>query len=116
MDIIVVSHRGGRTWRLSLSLLSLRLWLPLIALVATVSTLAFNSGYWTRGAGSILPENLVTTWAQEVHAQREALQQARSQAEENASALARRIAQLQAHMLRLDAAGQRMTQVAGLDG
>ncbi|HEY1075637.1 MAG TPA: M23 family metallopeptidase, partial [Fontimonas sp.] len=38
-----------------------------------------------------------------------------AQAEQNTAALARRIAQLQAHVLRLDAAGQRLTQMAGLD-
>ncbi|MFP5304952.1 MAG: M23 family metallopeptidase [Gammaproteobacteria bacterium] len=47
--------------------------------------------------------------------QREALEDARAGAEQKSAALARRIAQLQAHVLRLDAAGQRLTEVAGLD-
>ncbi|WP_341921324.1 M23 family metallopeptidase, partial [Hydrocarboniphaga effusa] len=36
-------------------------------------------------------------------------------AEENTEALSRRIAQLNAHIIRLDAAGQRLTEIAGLE-
>jgi murein DD-endopeptidase MepM/ murein hydrolase activator NlpD len=115
MDIIVVSHRGGRTWRLRADPRNLRLWLPVLALAGLIVGVVFQVGYWSRGDGSVLPEGMVKSWAQEVHLQREALHQARNEAEENASALARRIAQLQAHMVRLDAAGARLTQVAGLD-
>lgn len=68
-----------------------------------------------RGDGELIPSSLVASWAEEVAAQRADLAKTRSMAEENSHALARRIAQLQAHVLRLDAAGQRLTQVAGLD-
>lgn len=115
MDIIVVSNQRGRSWRIRLDPRHVRGWLPLVAVGAIVLTGIFSLGYLARGDGSVLPESLVATWAEEVNAQRVLLQQARSSAEEDANALARRIARLQAHMLRLDAAGLRLTEVAGLD-
>lgn len=115
MDIIVVSNKRGRTWRVKLDVRHIRGWLPLAALAFIALGSVFSLGYLARGEGSVLPEALVQQWASEVREQHAALQQARNSAEENASALARRIAQLQAHVVRLDAAGQRLTQIAGLD-
>lgn len=115
MDIIVVSSQRGRTWRLSLALRRVDVWLPLAAGVTLLLAVAFTLGYWLRGDGSVLPSALVTAWAKEVHDQREALSAARASAQENSQALARRIAQLHAHMLRLEAAGSRLTKIAGLD-
>ncbi|MFP5358036.1 MAG: M23 family metallopeptidase [Gammaproteobacteria bacterium] len=115
MDIIVVSSQRGRTWRLSLALRRVDVWLPLVAGVSLLLAVAFTLGYWLRGDGSVLPSALVTAWAKEVHDQRAALSAARASAQENSQALARRIAQLQAHMLRLEAAGSRLTKIAGLD-
>lgn len=115
MDIIVVSNNRGRTWRLKLAPGSLHLWIPLGLFLLLFSSGVFGLGYWLRGEGGMLPQNLVNAWVQEVQAQRTELKHARVAAEEDANALARRIAQLQAHMLRLDAAGQRLTEIAGLE-
>ncbi len=118
MDIIVVSHKRGRTWRLRLGPRHVLTWLPLVVLAVLVTGLSATAGYWLRGAASgtaVLPQGLVTAWAQEFEGQRQALSVARGEAEQNAAALARRLAQLQAHVVRLDAAGQRLTEIAGLD-
>lgn len=117
MDIIVVSHKRGRTWRFPLDLRHVSGWLPLVLLVVVFVSTAFSAGFWMRGfsADAGLPSALVSNWSEEVRLQRSALETARSQAEQNSAALARRIAQLQAHILRLDAAGQRLTEIAGLD-
>lgn len=115
MDIIVVSNKRGRTWRIKLQPSRVLSWLPLAAVVAGFSAAVFMLGFWMRGDGSVLPARLVAEWASEVSQQRAELVTAREQAEQNAHALARRIALLHAHMLRLDAAGQRLTEVAGLD-
>ncbi|HUP90769.1 MAG TPA: M23 family metallopeptidase [Solimonas sp.] len=115
MDIIVVSNKRGRTWRVKLDVRHVRGWLPPALLAGIVVSSVFSLGYLARGEGSVLPESLVKQWALEVHEQHAALQQARTSADENTSALARRIAQLQAHVVRLDAAGQRLTEIAGLD-
>lgn len=115
MDIIVVSKKRGRTWRLQLEPGHVLGWLPLAVAGVTLCLLCVTIGYWVRGNGEVIPSGLVSSWAEEVAAQRAELAQTRSLAEHNSHALARRIAQLQAHVLRLDAAGQRLTQVAGLD-
>lgn len=115
MDIIVVSNKRGRTWRVKLHPRHVFSWLPLAAVVAVVTAAIFGAGYGLRGDGSVLPAGLVADWAREVGLQRAELSKAREEAEQNTHALARRIALLHAHMLRLDAAGKRLTTVAGLD-
>jgi murein DD-endopeptidase MepM/ murein hydrolase activator NlpD len=115
MDIIVVSKKRGRTWKLRLEPGNILGWLPLAAVAMLICSLGVAAGYFLHGDGAVIPSGLVATWAKEVGAQRLELTQARAEAEQNAHALARRIAELQAHVLRLDAAGQRMTQIAGLD-
>ncbi len=121
MDIIVVSHTRGRTWRIALDPRRIICWLPLVAVTTIVLSLGFGAGMLIGGRSpdperpSSLPSSLLATWSSEVRTQRTALEQARTEAERNSAALARRIAQLQAHVIRLDAAGQRLTEIAGLD-
>ena len=115
MDIIVVSKKRGRTWKLQLEPRNVLGWLPLALVAVLIGLLGAAAGYLLHGDGAVIPPGLVATWAKEVSAQRIELTQARTEAEQNAHALARRIAQLHAHVLRLDAAGQRLTQIAGLD-
>ncbi|WP_245586141.1 M23 family metallopeptidase [Solimonas soli] len=90
-------------------------WLPFALAGLLLLGASFAVGYWTRGGSSVLPPRLVAAWAAEVGQQRQALSVARAEAEENSAALSRRLAELQAHVLRLDAAGQRLTEIAGLD-
>lgn len=115
MDIIVVSHARGRTWRFKLDPRHVLGWLPLAAAGGALLALSFTLGFLLRGDGSVLPAELVGQWAQEVAEQRQALAEARQSVQEDAHALSRRIAQLHAHVIRLDAAGARMTEIAGLD-
>jgi murein DD-endopeptidase MepM/ murein hydrolase activator NlpD len=115
MDIIVVSKERGRTWRFHLHPRNVLGWLPLAMLAVAVCGLSGFIGYLARGDGEVLPSGLVAAWAKEATAQREEISKTRVSAGEDARALARRIAELQAHVLRLDAAGQRLTQIAGLD-
>lgn len=115
MDIIVVSHKRGRTWRIKLAPGNVMSWLPVALATGLVCSAAFGAGYLSRGEGSVLPTSLVSAWAQEVSVQRMELAKTRESAEENAHAMARHIAQLQAHIMRLDAAGQRLTEIAGID-
>lgn len=115
MDIIVVSKERGRTWRFHLHPRNVLGWLPLAIVAVLICTLCGFIGYLVRGDGEVLPSGLVAQWAKEATAQREEISKTRISAGEDARALARRIAELQAHVLRLDAAGQRLTQIAGLD-
>lgn len=113
MDIILVSHKRGKTWRFSLG--ATLSWLPLALVAGLVMGLGFGAGYLANGHTGLLPATLAKRWNQEIKAQREELAETRGAAEENTRALARRIAQLNAQMMRLDAAGERMVKVADLD-
>lgn len=117
MDIIVVSRNRQRTWRLALTPRNVLLWAPLILVLSAIMVGTGTLGWLLRGIGpgpAASPE-LVELWAQQVADQREELAQAKALAEQNTRALSQKVAQLQAHVMRLDAAGHRMTEVAGLD-
>ncbi len=117
MDVIVVSHARGKTWKLRLDTAHFHLWLPVLLLAVGALSLSFSVGYYANGKSGkgLLPEHLMTSWSAEIKAQREALTAAKSGSEENTRALARRMAELNAQMMRLDAAGERMVKVADLD-
>jgi len=115
MDIIVVSHSRGRTWRLRLETRRVLGWLPLVAGVVAVLGLTFFAGMSLQSDRGLLPKRIAGVWGAEFSQQRDQLAQVKAKAEEDAQALARRIAQLQAHVMRLDAAGTRMTQIANID-
>src|SRR3546814_8236271 len=70
----------------------------LIAILLLSSSYAV--GYWTRGGSSVVPPRLVAKWAKEVEQQRAALGTAREAAEQKDAALSRRLAELQAPVLR----------------
>lgn len=115
MDIIVVSHSRGRTWRLRLEARRVWGWLPLAAVAIGVLGLTFVAGMNLQSDRGLLPKRIAGLWGAEFSQQRDELAQVKAKAEEDAKALARRIAQLQAHVIRLDAAGTRMTQIAKID-
>jgi murein DD-endopeptidase MepM/ murein hydrolase activator NlpD len=115
MDIILVSHSRGRTWRLRLDPKRVLTWLPLAVAGLALLGLSFFAGLSLRSDRGLLPKQVVGAWDEAFSQQREELALARAKAEEDASALARRIAQLQAHVIRLDAAGARLTQIANID-
>ena len=115
MDLILISHARGRTWRLRLDPRSILTWLPIGAAALTLSALFFAAGWCLRPDSGSLPSPVLSSWAKDMQQQRLQLADARAKAEEDAHGLARRIAQLQAQVMRLDAAGSRMTQIANID-
>ena len=115
MDIILISHQRGRTWRLRLEPRHILGWLPIAVCALVLIGGAFSLGWWVRPDSGLLPANVVSQWDSQIQQQRDELGQARAKAEEDANALARRIAELQAYVMRLDAAGSRMTQIAHID-
>ena len=115
MDIILVSHARGRTWRLRFEPRSIISWLPVGFCALVLIGVCFSAGWLMRPAGGLLPANVVSQWDGQLQQQRGELQTARAKAEEDANALSRRIAELQAYVIRLDAAGSRMTQIAHID-
>lgn len=119
MDIIVVSRDRTRTWRFALSARNVFVWVPAVfvlgALTATAGLVGWAVGGGNAVAAGSLPAELAQLWTRQVAEQREELTEAKAEAIENTRALSQRVAQLQAHVLRIDAAGSRMTEIAGLD-
>jgi murein DD-endopeptidase MepM/ murein hydrolase activator NlpD len=115
VDIILVSHKRGRTWRVTLSTRRVMGWLPpaLLGVLAFSATLGL--GYGIKSMDGRLPVEIVGLWAGELQQQRAQLASTRELVENNTGALARRLAELNAHVMRLDAAGARLTEIAGLD-
>lgn len=115
MDIILISHKRGRSWRVTLTTRHLLGWLPPAAVVSVLFATIFALGYWIKSMEGRLPVDIVGLWAGELQQQRQQLASTRELVENNTNALARRLAQLHAHAMRLDAAGARLTEIAGLD-
>ncbi|HEY5603505.1 MAG TPA: M23 family metallopeptidase [Gammaproteobacteria bacterium] len=61
------------------------------------------------------PWALIQGWKQEMSAHRQQIDTATRNAKQNVDALSRRLAQLQAHIIRLDALGSRLIEIAQLD-
>lgn len=116
LNFIIVDSSRGRTYALGGGPNPLlRLWLPLCGGLLLFSTLLFQAGWWLRTATAGPMVEIVDVRADEIAAQRAQLAEVRTQLRDQSAALHRRIAQLQAHVIRLDAAGSRMTQLAELD-
>lgn len=115
MDIIVISRRRNRTWRFAFGEHRWKFLLPPVLLAVGVCAGAFAAGYALRGGAVGVSPELIEAWTEEAEVQRIALAEARRTADDNTQALTRRIALLQAHIVRLDAAGNRMSEIAGLE-
>ncbi|MGQ0699145.1 MAG: peptidoglycan DD-metalloendopeptidase family protein [Panacagrimonas sp.] len=116
MDIIVVTRDRSRTWRFALTPGNPFLWAPIIMAAVGVIALSTSIGWAVRGGSDVLAaEGIADLWSQQISDQRAELVRAKAEADENTRALSQKVAQLQAHVLRLDAAGGRMTEIAGLD-
>ncbi len=74
----------------------------------------FYSGY-RLGSAYLDVSALASDWRQALHAQRANLQTTKNSADAQINALAVKLAQVQAHVIRLDALGTRLTAMAKLD-
>jgi len=114
MNIIFVGKRGDRTRTVTVTRSAVTL-VSLLAFAIIPSLLMFG-GYWM--AQKVAPsqdELLMSSWQQEMLTQREEIAGIQRKARENMDALALRLAELQAKVIRLDALGERLTEVADLD-
>lgn len=86
-----------------------------LAVFLVIPALAVYGGY-RMGFSDAKTSVLVAGGLQgELDSQRRAIDDAKRTAEENLNALALRMGQMQAHVMRLDAMGQRLTRMAGLE-
>jgi murein DD-endopeptidase MepM/ murein hydrolase activator NlpD len=114
MNIIIFGRRHGRVRQFNLA--SPRVWGIAAAAVLGAFALAFIAGHYFgfhRGLGE--PAEQLTAWSQELSAQQASIDDTRRVLQERLNSLAARIGQMNAHVIRLDALGRRLTQMAKLD-
>lgn len=114
MNIILIGKSGQPTRTLKLGVWSLVL--GALALLAPVSGVVFyGAQYLARQEAPRQVQALMASWQDEMSLQREEVAAARRKADEDMDALAMRLGELQAKVIRLDALGERLTEMAKLD-
>jgi murein DD-endopeptidase MepM/ murein hydrolase activator NlpD len=113
MNIIFVPRRAGQkgTYRLKSKVVY-----ALATLIAVLPVLLGVGGYLLGKENSDLgPSALLSTFQQNLDEQRKEIKEARRTSTESMDALAMRLGKLQAHVIRLDALGGRLTKMAKLE-
>ena len=115
MNVVIFGKGFGKTRQLNLSGLVAGI---AAAVVATAAMFAgFAGGYWySSKTGSGVSTSELTQLAIDLEAQRETIDTIRQGNEDTLDALAIRIAQMNARIIRLDAVGRRITEMADIDG
>jgi septal ring factor EnvC (AmiA/AmiB activator) len=114
MNVIVFSKRLGRARQFELGRpVALAATIAVITVVLT-GTLLLGAKL---GSSGLLaqPTAHVSEWAGKLKEQQNQVTQARRELQERLDALASRVGQMNAHVIRLDALGRRLTQMAKLD-
>jgi murein DD-endopeptidase MepM/ murein hydrolase activator NlpD len=113
MQLILLSKDRGHVGHIRLT--SGRVWLGIVAATLLISAGAFYGGITAaRLFGISNPQAQVSTWREELVLQQSIVDSTRRTLQQNLDALALRIGQMNAHVVRLDALGARLTQMAGL--
>ncbi len=113
MQLILLSKDRGHLGHVRLT--SGRVWLGLVAAALIVCAGAFYGGITAaRLFGISNPQAQVSTWRDELAQQQAIVDSTRRTLQQNLDALALRIGRMNAHVVRLDALGTRLTQMAGL--
>lgn len=114
MNVIVYSRNGGRARQFQID--------RRVAVTGVVSVLAilvvsvFYVGMRVGGGNLFLtPTAQVLEWTRQLDTQRAQMQDLKSQLQEKLDALASRVGQMNAQVIRLDALGRRLTEMADLD-
>ena len=94
-------------------------WRPLLISIGGVVLMALLAGAFAAGSryGSTGPlgEFTLARWNEDLASQRAMLENARAAVDDQVGALATRVGQMQAQLLRLDALGRHLTEIAKLD-
>lgn len=114
MNVVIFGKGFGRPRQVNLSGRSAAIYA--ILFVAFCGSLAFAGGYlYSAHTGSGVSFNAVASLTDELETQRDAITTARQQTEDTLDALSIRIGQMNARVIRLDALGRRLTEMADLD-
>jgi len=114
MQLILLSKARGQVGHYHLR--APKVWLGLTGAAFMGVAAVFYLGFKTATVvGVSQPQQQLEAWRTELAQQSTIVQDARRSATENLDALALRLGQLNAHVIRLDALGNRLTKMAGLD-
>ncbi|MEP7243269.1 MAG: M23 family metallopeptidase [Gammaproteobacteria bacterium] len=114
MNLILFSQREGRARQLNLAHPVTLGVVGILALgiLGTAFALGMKLG---QRSGAALGSGQSTQWAQVLADQRRQIADLRSQLQERVDAMAMRLGQVNAHVIRLDALGKRLTDMANID-
>lgn len=114
MNVIVFSKRQGRARQFELGR-PLAMTVTIAAVVAVLSGVLF-AGVQLGGSGAMNdPGQQVVEWGAQLEEQRAQVLATRRELQDRLDALASRVGQMNAHVIRLDALGRRLTAMAKLD-
>lgn len=114
MNIIFIRKAGAKTRTLTIGLGGVLLGALLV--LVPVSGVVFLAGNFFGGQQKdVQDQTLIAAWQDEMNAQRDEVAAARRKVDQDMDALALRLGQLQAKVIRLDALGERLTGIAKLD-
>ena len=117
MELILITHSRGETRRIGRRAIVG----GVAAGVLAVGLLASGAGYLLGAlsadaeVAALVPDDVTAQWMREIEDNRQQIADARARLDDDTQALARKIAAMQAHMMRVNAAGQRLVEVANLD-
>jgi murein DD-endopeptidase MepM/ murein hydrolase activator NlpD len=113
MQLILLSKNRGHVAQMRLS--SAPVWLMVAGVALLVCSAAFYGGFRAAGVfGVSNPQAQADAWRTDIAQQRSLVDSTRRALQQNLDALALRLGQMNAHVVRLDALGTRLTQMAGL--
>ncbi len=114
MNVVIFGKGFGRPRQYSLS--GLAAGAVVLVVGALVVSVGFAGGYWhSKSSGSGVSVNELSGLTDLIQTQREEIAEIRQANEDTLDAMAIRIAQMNARMIRLDALGRRLTQMADID-
>lgn len=114
MNVVIFGKGFGKPLQVNLSGRAAAAWGVVFTAVIGVAT--FGAGYlYSAQTGSGVSQTEVASLASELHNQKSEIAQTRQQTEDTLDALAIRIGQMNARVIRLDALGRRLTEMADLE-
>ncbi|HEY4369687.1 MAG TPA: M23 family metallopeptidase [Steroidobacteraceae bacterium] len=114
MNVIVFSRRLGRARQFELGR-PVALTVTIAVVIALLSGVLFAGVQLGRSGLLLKPAAQVGDWGRRLEEQRVQVVDAKRDLQERLDALASRVGQMNAHVIRLDALGRRLTQMAHLD-
>lgn len=114
MNVVIFGKGFGKPRQLNLS--GVTAFAAAGAVTVVIAALGFAGGHWySTVTGSGLSVSHVSELNDELQAQRDSIESIRQENEDTLDALAIRIAQMNARIIRLDALGRRLTEMADLE-